>query len=217
MTRFEDRVLTGRRAAPPGEGVSPATARPTSGVVIPFDGTDNIDFALDDLVETLVAVFRFHPHIGNVFNHVSGGRWTEVGQALRSILDPNSTHGELSALANNILELLWAERGVTGRILKPCFCNLLNGLLPPRLASRLCGQVSELFLQMEIRRYDDPAPRADVGADEGAPAADGGGPQSSAPLSPSRADALTPPAARRPAAAEAPAGGGQPRESAGRS
>lgn len=174
MTRFEERVLTGKGAAIPDDRISDLVGRPTNGLVSPFDVNEGLGFILDDLVETLVAVFRLHPHIGNVMTHISGGQWGEVGRALRTILDPHSTHNELSPLAMNILELLWAERGITGRILKPYFRALLNKLLSPHVASRLSAHVSGLLLEMEAHRYASSGEGADDGPDDGAVTPDGG-------------------------------------------
>lgn len=174
MTRFEERVLAGRRSAAPAGGCLDLAGRPPYRSTIPSGHRDRLEFALGDLVETLVAVLRRHPHIGNVINHICGGRWGEINHALRTILDPHSTYDEMSPLAEDILELLWAERGTTGRILKPYFRSLLDKLLPANMALRLCARVSSLSLEMESRRYAPRGPRADDEADQRTTAIAGG-------------------------------------------
>ena len=64
------------------------------------------EIAIDDLVFTVVAAFRRHPHLNNVLTHISGARWERVEQALRAILDPVSRSRELSPLARNIVDLM---------------------------------------------------------------------------------------------------------------
>lgn len=92
----------------------------------------------------LVASFRAHSHINNVMTHVSGARWDHIEHALRNILDPVSAPAGMSRLEANILDLLCAERGVTGRILKPYFCSVLERLLPPGPTVRLQAHVQAL-------------------------------------------------------------------------
>jgi uncharacterized protein (DUF2249 family) len=108
------------------------------------------EIAIDDLVFTVVAAFRRHPHLNNVLTHISGARWERVEQALRAILDPVSRSRELSPLARNIVDLMCADRGITGRILKPYFRDLLATVLSPRLAARLTANVTCLFLEFEV-------------------------------------------------------------------
>ena len=110
---------------------------------------ENPEIAIDDLVFTVVAAFRRHPHINNVMTHISGARWERVEQVLRVILDPLAGSRDLSPLARNIVDLMCADRGVTGRILKPCFRDLLATVLSPRLAARLTAHVTCLFLEFE--------------------------------------------------------------------
>ena len=59
--------------------------------------------SLDDLVFSLAAAFRQHPHISNVLTHISSSNWGKVEQALRSILDPRAGSCDLSPLAQNII------------------------------------------------------------------------------------------------------------------
>ncbi len=172
MTRYEEKVVVGRRSAVPGLDLS---GRPLHSSMIPSDDHDRFEFAIGDLVEILVAVLRRHPHIGNVINHICGGRWGDVDQVLRVILDPRTTCNDMSPLAENVLELLWAERGTTGRILKPYFRSLLNKLLPADPASRLCAHVSSLSLEMEALRYAPRGQRQNDGVGQGAATISGGG------------------------------------------
>ena len=125
------------------DGSSPSVFRDAAGTILEFD--------LGDLVHTAVAVFRSHPHISNVFTHLCGGKWERIGQALRVILNPLATLNDLSPLAQNVVELMCAERGVTGRILKPYFHALLAKVLPPRIAAYLRAHVLRLFHEMEAR------------------------------------------------------------------
>jgi hypothetical protein len=103
----------------------------------------------EELVERLVAAFRWHPHINNVLTHICGSQWMRVSQALRMIVDPASTRRELSPLALNIVELMWAESGVTGRILKPYLCDVLARNLPRPAAYRLQLQIAGLCVAQE--------------------------------------------------------------------
>src|SRR5262245_59044253 len=72
-----------------------------------------------DLGFRIFAAFRAHPHISNVLTHISRSNWSQVECALNAILDPTTTSDRLSPLAHNILDLMCAERGITGKILKP--------------------------------------------------------------------------------------------------
>ncbi len=107
--------------------------------------------SLDDLVFSVVAAFRLHGHISNVLTHISGSNWAKVEQALRSILDPRAGSCDLSPLAQNIIELLCADRGVTGRIMKPYFRRLLDAILEPEVAARFARHVTVLFLELECK------------------------------------------------------------------
>ena len=111
---------------------------------------DHREIAVGDLVFLVVAAFRRHPHISNVLTHISGANWERVEQALRAILDPLAASRDLSPLARNIVDLMCADRGVTGRILKPYFRDLLAKILSPHLAALLTDHVSFLFLEFEL-------------------------------------------------------------------
>lgn len=122
---------------------SPSIFRDSAGTVVEFD--------LGDLVTTTVAVFRSHPHINNVLTHISGSRWERIAQALCAIFNPLATLNDLSPLAQNIVELMCAERGITGRILKPLFHALLDRVLPARTTVYLRTHILQLFLEMKAR------------------------------------------------------------------
>ncbi len=124
-------------------GSSPSIFRDAAGTVLEFD--------LSDLVYTVVVMFRSHPHINNVLTHLCGGRWERIGQALCVILNPLATLNDLSPLAQNVVELMCAERGITGRVLKPYFHTLLAKVLPPRIAAYLRAHVLRLLHEMEMR------------------------------------------------------------------
>jgi hypothetical protein len=115
------------------------------------------DIMLDDLVFRVAAAFRGHPHINNVLTHISGANWNAVEGALRVILDPRTGSGDLSPLARNIVDLMCADRGVTGRIVKPFYRGLLTDLLGIATASRFIAHVTSLFLESEIATCAAPA------------------------------------------------------------
>ncbi len=103
----------------------------------------------EELVERLVAAFRWHPHVSNVLTHLCGSQWMRVEQALRVIVNPAFARGDLSPLALNIVELMWAERGVTGRILKPYLCEVLARNLARPAAYRLQLRIAGLCMAQE--------------------------------------------------------------------
>jgi hypothetical protein len=108
------------------------------------------EIAVGDLAFLVVAALRRQPHISNVLTHISGANWQRVEQALCAILDPLTASGDLCPLARNIVDLMCADRGVTGRIMKPYFRDLLARILSPHLAALLTDQVSLLFLEFEF-------------------------------------------------------------------
>lgn len=108
------------------------------------------EVTLDGLVFFVAAAFRGHPHINNVLTHISGANRDRVEQALRVILDSRAGSHDLSPLARNIVDLMCADRGVTGRILKPFYRALLMTFLGDRVASRLIAHVTCLFLEYEV-------------------------------------------------------------------
>jgi hypothetical protein len=134
-------------------------ASPRNGWTASLDGSpealpqapeERSEIALDDLVFCVVAAFRRHPHINNVLTHISEASWSRVEQALRVILDPRAGSGDLSPLARNIVDLMCADRGVTGQILKPYYRDLLTNVLGPRMATHLIAHVTCLSLEYEV-------------------------------------------------------------------
>lgn len=109
-----------------------------------------------DIAFTLVAVLRQHGHIGNVLTHISRTNWTNIELALRTIIDPDVDSQSLSPLAQNIVELICGERGVTGRITKPYFRTALNRILGTDGAARLIERIDGLFVQLECARLQPP-------------------------------------------------------------
>lgn len=105
-------------------------------------GCDLAEMPVSTLAAIVVASFRAHGHICNVMTHISGARWDSVEEAIRVILDPRAGKPEMTPLAENIVDLLCAERGVTGRIVKPYFETLLTRLLPIEVAARMCAHVA---------------------------------------------------------------------------
>ncbi|MVA98689.1 hypothetical protein GN330_15695 [Nitratireductor sp. CAU 1489] len=97
------------------------------------------------------SAFRAHGHICNVMTHISGGHWDRVEDALRLILDPRAGRSDLTPLAENIVELLSADAGVTGRIVKPYFATLMARLLPADAAATLCAHLACLSVEAGAR------------------------------------------------------------------
>ncbi len=140
------RSNTGRQLA-----MQPATDRrlllaASSGDPSSWHERAHAEISLDELAFRARAAFRSHPHVNNVVTHISGGDWKRVEATLRAIFDPIAERAGLSALARNILDLLCAERGVTGRILKPYFRAFLHQLLEPELAAGLISRLAALHI-----------------------------------------------------------------------
>ncbi|MBS0528563.1 MAG: hypothetical protein JSS22_04125 [Proteobacteria bacterium] len=102
-----------------------------------------------DLAFGVFAAFRAHPHVCNVLTHISRSNWNHVESVLNAILDPATTSDGLSPLPHNILDLMCAERGVTGRTLKPYFHAVLHRLLGPTAAERTIDHVETLRAGIE--------------------------------------------------------------------
>ncbi len=150
--RLERRAeRSARRAVPAGVLMQPVTAGPHAAA--------RPQLAASELAFRLFACFRAHPHINNVLTHVSRADWAGVERALNAILDPAATSEALSPLAVNLVDLLCAERGVTGKIMKPYFHEVLNRLIEPDLAGRLIDHVEVLSCELEWRAQH-PAPPA---------------------------------------------------------
>lgn len=112
-----------------------------------------------ELAFRIFATLRAHPHINNVLTHISRAKWVEVEQSLNRILDLAVTSDGLSPLERNIIDLMVAERGITGKILKPYFHAALHRVLEPYRAGRLIRHIEALFLELEWKAQH-PAPPA---------------------------------------------------------
>jgi len=97
-----------------------------------------------DLAFAMVAALRKHPHVSNVLTHISGQSWARVKQSLRLILDAKTTRRDLTPLGRNMVDLMWAETGVTGRIFKPYLLQLLAALSEPGTAGDIIEQIGRL-------------------------------------------------------------------------
>lgn len=118
-------------------------ASPTA-VKAPAISAGALDAPGVDLVFPLVAALHRHPHLSNVLTHISRASWPRVEQTLRLLLDPATDARDLTPLALNMLDLICAERGDTGRIFKPYFCALLTALTGPDQADRLLAHMHRL-------------------------------------------------------------------------
>ncbi len=130
-----------------------------------------------ELAFTVYASFRTHPHINNVLTHISRADSARLEQALRSILDLTTPSDALSPLERNIVDLMCADRGTTGKILKPYFHRVLRRVLGPDRAVRIIRHVDFLFLELEWQAlYPPPKPAASETVDAGvsSEAANGG-------------------------------------------
>lgn len=103
--------------------------------------------------------FRVHPHLSNVLTHISGANWAKVEQSLNAILDLTTPSGSLSSLDQNIIDLMSADRGITGRIMKPYFHAVLRRVLEPDRAERLIRHIDAVFLELEWKAQH-PTPAA---------------------------------------------------------
>ncbi|WP_271599428.1 hypothetical protein [Bradyrhizobium sp. CCBAU 45384] len=113
-----------------------------------------------ELAFRIYASFRAHPHICNVLTHISRAKWSEVERSISSILDPATTSDELSPLGRNIVDLIVAERGITGKILKPHFHAVLHRLLDPPQSERLIRHIEALFRDLELMAQHPAQPPA---------------------------------------------------------
>lgn len=132
-------------------------SKPTSGLrdwgsALSQSGVDaggreiEIEFDRAELGGKLVTAFRLNPHINNVLTHISGTQWAKIERALHTIMDPAITSADLSPLEQNIVELMWSEQGVTGRILKPYLCEFVFRNLPRGAADALLIHIADLCL-----------------------------------------------------------------------
>jgi hypothetical protein len=104
----------------------------------------------NELAFLTVAAFRAHSHINNVLTHISRGDWLAIERSLQRILDP-ATMGGLSLLEQNLIDLMCADRGITGRVLKPFFRELLGRHLKAEQMEGVLAHVEALFVQSQER------------------------------------------------------------------
>ncbi|MCA6106223.1 hypothetical protein [Bradyrhizobium cenepequi] len=109
-----------------------------------------------ELAFRIFAAFRAHPHINNVLTHIARANWVQVEQSLNRILDVATESEGLSPLEQNIVDLMVAERGVTGKILKPCFHAVLHRLLARDRAEQLICHIEALFFELEWKAQRPP-------------------------------------------------------------
>ena len=107
------------------------------------------ELSIGELAFRVLVTFRVHPHLSNVLTHISGANWAKVERSLNSIFDLATTSGSLSPLEQNIVDLMCADRGITGRIMKPYFQAVLRRVLEPDHAERLIRHITALFLELE--------------------------------------------------------------------
>ncbi|HEX3162088.1 MAG TPA: hypothetical protein VHQ92_05885 [Pseudolabrys sp.] len=110
-----------------------------------------------ELAFRIFAAFRAHPHINNVLTHIARANWAQAERSLNRILDLATPSDGLSLLEHNIIDLMCAERGITGKILKPYFHAALHRLLNPHHAELLIRHIDVLFLELEWKAQH-PAP-----------------------------------------------------------
>lgn len=135
-----------RRASHPIAGHGVVVAR---GVVVAVPPETDEARETGRLAQAVVIAFRRHPHLNNVLTHICGADWRRLDAALRALLDPAARPRALSPLALNLLDLMCAERGVTGRILRPYFHELLGLLLEPAAAVATVARLDALFRQAQ--------------------------------------------------------------------
>jgi hypothetical protein len=136
----------------------------------PFGGNARQELPTGELAFRIFAAFRAHPHINNVLTHISRADWTGLERSLGIILDLATTPDNLSSLEQNIIDLMCADRGITGRILKPYFHAVLHKLLDSQRAERLIRHIQALFRELERRRRQPapaPSPRSEPSKESG--------------------------------------------------
>jgi uncharacterized protein (DUF2249 family) len=117
------------------------------------------ELSIGELAFRVRVAFRVHPHLSNVLTHISGASWAKVEQSLNVIFDLATTSGSLSSLDHNIIDLMSADRGITGRIMKPYFHAVLRRVLELDHAQRLIRHIDALSLELEWKAQH-PTPAA---------------------------------------------------------
>ena len=146
LARAARRTKLRARPGPRTAKVSNATLRPK--------------LSTAELAFRIYAAFRAHPHICNVLTHISRAKWSDVERSISSILDSATTSDDLSPLGKNILDLMVAERGITGKILKPYFHAVLHRVLDPLQSERLIRDIEALFRDLELKAQHPAQPPA---------------------------------------------------------
>lgn len=121
-----------------------------SSAMLSVHGEDgHASVAVDELAFRVLATFRAHPHINNVLTHISGGNWSRIERALRVLLDVSAPGFARLPLETNLLDLMCAERGVTGRIMTPYVDDVLRRIVGPHQARRLIRHLTTLFISQK--------------------------------------------------------------------
>jgi hypothetical protein len=105
----------------------------------------------DHLAFAFIRHLRDHARLSNVLTHVSRGNWTNLEAALRPIFDLTAQSRNISPLSRNLIELICADRGVAGQIMKPYFRRFLASELGPELTRLVMAHVTTLFLEDEMQ------------------------------------------------------------------
>lgn len=106
--------------------------------------------SIDELSFTLVALLRAEGHLCNVLTHISSGDWRAVERAIVIILSPRTSPKKLSSVAQNIVELVCDNRGVTGRIMRPFFFNAIERIAGKTYEKRLKKKIFRLRHRMSL-------------------------------------------------------------------
>lgn len=129
----------------------PVAAEAALGRLIVGDGDGRSAIAIEKLAFEMLVAFRAHPHINNVLTHVSGGDWGKIEQALRTLFDVSAPRGVRAPIETNLLDLMCAERGVAGRIMKPYVHEVLNRIVGPHAAWPLIRRLTALCNSLEAQ------------------------------------------------------------------
>jgi hypothetical protein len=102
----------------------------------------------EDLASTLVALLRTDGHLCNVLTHISRDDWHAIEVAIAAILRPRAAPNQLSNVAQNMLELICDDRGVTGRLMRPFFFEAVGRIAGKPEMERLKKRVERLRRRM---------------------------------------------------------------------
>lgn len=118
-------------------------------ILIACDSEQRPELSTAELAFRVLVAFRAHPHLSNVLTHISGANWAKTERSLGSILGFATTSDSLSPLEKNIVDLMCADRGITGQIMKPYFHAVLRRVLEPDRTERLIRRITALFVELE--------------------------------------------------------------------